>query len=154
MQSNGNGSFQWSSSDDEDTHEVSSEAGTIPDCEGIPRRLWMTKVVTVHSDDDVPVVEGICYSINSDLVLDCNGPMGDSHVAVQISKSLCTDHVPDEWRYSLHGPLRTYSTAVLVSKIMKFGIITIAALLPSWNNSLQRLDLTQALSGFAVNVHL
>ena len=61
----------------------------------------MTKVVTVHLDDGVPVAEGICNSINSDLVLDCNGPMGDSHVAVQISKSLYTDHVPDEWRYSL-----------------------------------------------------
>ena len=63
----------------------------------------MTKVVTIYSDDGVPVAEGICYSINSDLVLDCNGPMGDSHIAVQISKSLCTDHVPDEWRYFLHA---------------------------------------------------
>ena len=61
----------------------------------------MTKVVTVHSNDGVPVAEGICYSINSDLVLDWNSPMGDSHVAVQISKSLCTDHVLDDWRYSL-----------------------------------------------------
>ena len=54
----------------------------------------------------------------------------------------------------MHGPLYTYSTAVLVTEIMKFSIIITAALLPSWNNSLQRLDLTQALSGFAVNVHL
>ena len=103
MQSIGNGSFQWSSSDDEDTHEVPSEAGTILDCKGILRRLWMTKVVTVHSDDGVPVAEGICYSINSDLVLDCNGPMRDSHVAVQISKSLYTDHVLNDWRYSLRA---------------------------------------------------
>ncbi len=54
----------------------------------------------------------------------------------------------------VHGPLRTYSTTVLVSEIMKFGIITSAALLPSWNDSLQCPDLTQVLWGVVLHVHL
>lgn len=49
------------------------------------------------------VAEGICHSVNSNLVLGFNGPLGDSHVAVQISRSLSTIDIPDEWRYSLRA---------------------------------------------------
>lgn len=45
------------------------------------------------------MAESICHSVSSELVLGCNGSLGDTHVAVQISKSLSTDDVPDEWRY-------------------------------------------------------
>ena len=33
-------------------------------------------------------------------MLGCNGPLGDTHVAIQISKSLSLAEVPDDWRYS------------------------------------------------------
>lgn len=80
--------------------EVSED---IPSCEGIPRRLWAAKFVTLHGVGGFPVAEGLCHSVSYDLVLGCNGPLGDSHVAVQISKSLSLEHVPDEWRYSVRA---------------------------------------------------
>jgi len=39
--------------------------------------------------------------VNSNLVLGCQGTLGDSLVAVQISKSLDIVHVFEDWKYSL-----------------------------------------------------
>jgi hypothetical protein len=91
------------SSDEGEAVNVSEEVVDIPDCEGIPREQWMTNVVTLYNDVGIPVAEGICHSVRSDLVLGCNGPLGDSLVAVQISKSLDPMDVPDEWKYSLRA---------------------------------------------------
>ncbi|KAG0581688.1 hypothetical protein KC19_3G000300 [Ceratodon purpureus] len=87
------------SSSDEEVLTEQIEAEDIPVCDGIPRRLWVTKFVTLHGIRGTPVAEGICHNISSDLVLGCDGPLGDTHVAVQISKSLDATEVPDEWRY-------------------------------------------------------
>ena len=48
----------------------------IPECEGLPRRLWNTMCVTLHNIEGILVGEGICHIVNSDLVLGANGPLG------------------------------------------------------------------------------
>ena len=59
----------------------------IPECEGLPLRLWNTKCVTLYNDEGLLVGEGTCHSVNSDLVLRATGPLGDTHVAVFVVKS-------------------------------------------------------------------
>ena len=59
----------------------------IPECEGLPRWLWNTKCVTLYNEKGVLVGEGICHSMNSNLVLGATGPLGDSHVAVFVAKT-------------------------------------------------------------------
>ena len=66
------------SSSDEEVVDHPEEPHNIPNCEGIPRRLWVTKFVTLHGIGGGPVAEGICHSISSDLVTGCNGPLGNS----------------------------------------------------------------------------
>lgn len=89
--------------DDEISDNVVEDVIEIPNCEGIPRRLWMTKVVDLYSEALVHVADGICHSVNSDLVIGSNGPLGDSLVAVQISKSVDFDVVPEDWKHSLRA---------------------------------------------------
>ena len=59
----------------------------IPECEGLPRRLWNTKCITLYNDEGLLVGEGTSHSVNSDLVLGARGPLGDTHVAVFVVKS-------------------------------------------------------------------
>ena len=72
----------------------------IPECEGLPHRLWNTKCVTLYNDG-LPVGEGTCHSVNLDLVLGATGPLGDTHVAVFVAKSHSEEHLPQERVYSL-----------------------------------------------------
>ena len=88
--------------DSEDEFEVLEGMHVgIPECEGLPRRLWNTKCVTHYNDEGLLVGEGTCHSVNSDLVLGATGPLGDTHVAVFVAKSHSKDHLPQEWVYSL-----------------------------------------------------
>ena len=43
------------SSDEESMDSQPEEVVVIPDCEGIPRPMWMTKVVDLHSSSGVHV---------------------------------------------------------------------------------------------------
>jgi hypothetical protein len=70
----------------------------IPKCEGVPHHLWTTKCVSLHNNDGIVVGEGICHSAKSDLVVGSIGPLGDTHVVVQISKSLKPDEFLDDWK--------------------------------------------------------
>ena len=72
----------------------------IPECEGLPRRLWNTKCVMLYNEEGVLVGEGICHSMNSDLVLGATGPLGDSHVVVFVVKTHSQEHLPEERVYS------------------------------------------------------
>ena len=73
----------------------------VPECEGLPCRMWNTKYVTLYNDDGELVGEGTYHSVNSDLVLGANGPLGDTHVSVHISKSHSKVDIPHERVYSL-----------------------------------------------------
>ena len=95
---------QYSSNEESiDGQPEEVEVVVIPDCEGIPRPMWITQVVDLHSSCGVHVAQGICYSVSSDVVIGADGPLGDLHVAVQISKTLNHEAVLDEWRYSLRA---------------------------------------------------
>src|SRR5450759_762896 len=90
------------SDSEEDVVEVISDRD-IPVCEAVPRHLWTTKCVSLHNSDGIALGEGICQSVKSDLVVGSTGPLGDTHVAVHISRSLKPDEFPDEWRYNLRA---------------------------------------------------
>ena len=112
--------FNSSFDDDGDGVRIPDEP-MPPLCEGIPRRLWVGKYVVLYKNDEVPVAKGICRNVSSDVVIGTTGPLGDSHVAVQISSSLSMADVPDEWRYSIeHGLWSSSSTMVLASGTMKY----------------------------------
>ena len=87
---------------EEDVPEVISDRD-IPECEGVLRHLWTTKCVSLYNSDGIALGEGICHSIKSDLVVGSTGPLGDTHVAVQILRSLKPDEFPDNWRYSFRA---------------------------------------------------
>jgi hypothetical protein len=87
---------------EEDVQEVISDRD-IPECEGVPRHLWTTKCVSLHNSDGIVLGEGICHSVKSDLVVGSTGPLGDTHVAVQVSRSLKPDEFPDDWRYPVRA---------------------------------------------------
>ena len=73
----------------------------IPECEGLPRRLWNTKCVTLYNEEGVLIGKGTCHSMNSNLVLGATGPLGDSHVAIFVAKTHSKEHLLEERVYSL-----------------------------------------------------
>jgi len=80
----------------------------IPKCEGVPWSLWITKLVTLLNEVGPLEAEGICHSVSFELVLCATTPLGDLHIPVQISKTLSSNHVLDEWRYSVRAWLIEY----------------------------------------------
>ena len=69
----------------------------VVQCEGIPRKSWMTKCVALQNDADVVVGKGICHNVDSSLIIDSdNQPLGDDRVAVQIAESLLERDVPSD----------------------------------------------------------
>ena len=83
-------------SSEDEVENVESVSVEIPECEGLPQRLWNTKCVTLVNEEGKLVREGMCHSVKSDLVVGTNGPLDDSHVAIHICRShseediLCT----------------------------------------------------------------
>ena len=74
----------------------------VAQCKGFGQPSWITKCVTLMNKSGVDVAQGICHSINADLVIDNNGmPLDNDRVAVQIVESLVEDKVPLEWMLSM-----------------------------------------------------
>ena len=68
--------------------------------EGLSRRLWMTKCVTLKNEVGESVGKGICHNVNSDLIINSdNQPLGDDRVAVLIAESLLEHDVPSDWLF-------------------------------------------------------
>ena len=94
----------YSTSSEDNVDDVSiPEETTAPFCDGTPRRLWVGKCVVLHRANGFPIVRGICRNVSSDVVVGSSGPLGESHVAIQISSSLSMADVPNEWRYSIRA---------------------------------------------------
>ena len=94
----------YSTSSEDDVDDVSIPEETMaPLCDGTPRRLWVGKCVVLHRADGFPIARGICRNVSFDVVVGSSGPLGESHVAIQISSSLSMADVPDEWRYSIRA---------------------------------------------------
>ena len=81
-------------SSEDEVQDLESMSVGIPDCEGLPRRLWNTKCVTLYNEEGRLVGEGMCHSVKSDLVVGTNGPLGDSHVEIHICRSHFRDVIP------------------------------------------------------------
>ena len=83
---------------EKDVQEVISNRDIL-ECEDVPHHLQTMKCVPLHNSDVIALGEGICYSIKSNLVVGSMGPLRDTHVVVQISRSLKPDEFLDDQRY-------------------------------------------------------
>ena len=94
----------WTSSSDDNVDGVSILDEPMPPLyEGILRRLWLEKCEVLYKNEGVLVARGICRKVSSDVVIGTTSPLGDSHVALQISSTLSMADVLDEWRYSIRA---------------------------------------------------
>ena len=76
----------------------------VVQCEGIPRKSWMTKCVVLKNEAGVVVGKGICQNVSLDLVIDShNQPLGDDRVAVQIVESLSEHDIPSRWLFQMRS---------------------------------------------------
>ena len=76
----------------------------VVQCEGIPRKSWMTKCVALQNNAGDVVGKGICHNVDSTLIIDSdNQPLGDDHVAVQIAKSLSERDISSDWVFQLRA---------------------------------------------------
>ena len=76
----------------------------VVQCEGIPRKSWMTKCVALQNNAGVVVGKGICHNVDSSLIIDSdNQPLGDDRVAVQIAESLSEHDVSFDWVFQLRA---------------------------------------------------
>ena len=85
----------------DEMQDVESMRNEIPNCERLPRRMWNTKYVTLYNVEGKLVGEGMCHSVNSNLVLGANDPLGDSHVAVHICRTYSKDDISEEDVFAL-----------------------------------------------------
>ena len=66
----------------------------------IPPRLWVGKTVLLHNGSGVCIAEGLVRNLRSNAIVGSAGPLGDSQVFVQVSRTFVEEEAPDEWRYS------------------------------------------------------
>jgi hypothetical protein len=88
----------------------------IPKCKGVPCELWTIRCISLYNDNRLGVIEGICHSVKSNLIIGSTRLFGDTHVVVQISKSLNADEFPEHQKYSVRSwpiPHVFYSSARL-----------------------------------------
>ena len=88
-------------SSEDEVQDIESMSVGIPDCKGLPRRLWDTKCETLYNEQRRLVGKGMCHSVKSDLVIGANGPLDDSHVAIHICRSHSRDDIPQDLVYAL-----------------------------------------------------
>ena len=76
----------------------------VVQCEGIPKKSWMTKCVALQNDAGVVVGKGIFYNVDSAFIINSdNQPLRDDRVAVQIVESLSERDVPFDWVFQLRA---------------------------------------------------
>ena len=73
----------------------------IPNCEGLPQRLWNRKCVTLYDEQGRLVGKDMCHSVKSNLMVGANGPLGDSHVAIYIYRNHSGDDISQDLVYAL-----------------------------------------------------
>ena len=114
-------------------------------CEGIPRKSWMTKCVALQNDAGVVVGKGICHNVDSSLIIDSdNQPLGDDRVAVQIAESLSERNVPSDWVFQLgawHISCVFLNGASLYNheQMHFFKVSSRASAKPGWRTSVREL---------------
>ena len=72
----------------------------LPEFLVIPPHLWVGKTVSLHNGSGVRIAEGLVRNLRSNAIVGLAGPLGDSQVFVQVSRTFVEEEAPDEWRYS------------------------------------------------------
>ena len=85
----------------EDERHVNAPVNlNLPEFLVIPLRLWVGKTVSLHNSSGVCIAEGLVRNLRSNVIVGSAGPLGDSQVFVQVSRTFVEEEAPDEWRYS------------------------------------------------------
>ena len=85
----------------EDERHVNAPVNpNLPKFLAIPPRLWVGKTVSLHNGSGVCIAERLVRNLLSNAIVGSVGPLGDSQVFVQVSRSFVEEEAPDEWRYS------------------------------------------------------
>ena len=88
-------------SSEDEVEDLESVSVEIPKCEGLLRRLWNTKCVTLYNKEGKLIGEGMCHSVKLDLVVGANGPLNDNHVAIHIYGSHSEENISQDLVYAL-----------------------------------------------------
>ena len=88
-------------SSEDEVEDLESVSVEIRECEGLPRRLWNTKCMTLYNEEGKLVGEGMCHSVKSDLEVGANGPLRDSHFAIHICRFHSEEDIPQDLVYAL-----------------------------------------------------
>ena len=71
----------------------------LPEFLVIPPHLWVGKTVSLHNGSSVCIAEGLVRNLRSNAIVGSAGPLGNSQVFVQVSRTFIEEEAPDEWRY-------------------------------------------------------
>lgn len=71
----------------------------LPDFQVLLRRHWVGKIVEMKNALGICIADGILRNIRSSDVSGQTVPLGETHVAIQVSKTFVDEEAPDEWRY-------------------------------------------------------
>ena len=72
----------------------------LPEFLVILLRLWVGNTVSLHNGNGVCIGEGLIQNLCSNAIVGLSGPLSDSQVFVQVSRTFVEEETPDEWRYS------------------------------------------------------
>ena len=72
----------------------------LPEFLVIPPHLWVGKTVSLYNGSGVCIAEGLVRNLLSNAIVGSAGPLGDSQVFVQVSRTFVEEEASDEWRYS------------------------------------------------------
>src|SRR5687767_9623654 len=71
----------------------------LPPFEILPRQNWVGKIVDMGNVGGITIVFGIVRVHHSMGVLSSHGPLCETHVAIQVSRTFVEEEAPDGWRY-------------------------------------------------------
>jgi hypothetical protein len=71
----------------------------LPDFDVLRRREWVGKIVDMQNVSRLTIADGILRNLRSSEISGRTSPLGDSHVAIQVSGTIVLEEAPDEWRY-------------------------------------------------------
>ena len=65
----------------------------------IPPHLWVGKIVSLYNGNGVCIAMGLVQNLRSSAIVGSSGPLGDSQVFVQVSRTFVKKEASNEWRY-------------------------------------------------------
>ena len=90
-------------STEDNGHINASVNPNLPEFLVIPPCLWVGKTVSLHNGIGVCIAEGLVRNLRSNAIVGSSGPLGDSQVFVQVSRTFVEEEELDEWKYSFRS---------------------------------------------------